>query len=161
MSILHLHLILNHFPIVGAVLASMLLAIALVRRSDELVKVSLSLFALIGLVSVVVFLTGEPAEEAVEHLAGFSHGVVERHEESALVATIVMAFLATVSGVVLFALRKRPVPRMFTVSILAAALGATATMGWTAYLGGQVRHTEIRPGVVTQVDDHDHEVDRR
>lgn len=145
MSILHLHLLLNHFPIVGAVLASLLLGVALVRRSDELAKVSFALLALLGVTSIVVFLTGEPAEEAIEDLAGFSHAIVERHEQAALLATIAMSFLGAVSVVLLLALLKRAVPRTYTVAVLVAAISTTAVMGWTGYLGGQVRHSEVRP----------------
>lgn len=145
MSILHLHLLLNHFPIVGAVLASLLLGVALVRRSDELAKVSFALLALLGVTSIVVFLTGEPAEEAIEEIAGFSHSIVERHEQVALLATIAMAFLGAVSVVLLLALLKRAVPRTYTIAVLVGAIVATGAMGWTGYLGGQVRHTEVRP----------------
>ena len=58
MSFLHLHLLLNHVPVIGAVLGVLLLAAAVMRRSDELGKAALVLFALLAATSVVVFLTG-------------------------------------------------------------------------------------------------------
>ena len=36
MNIAHLHLMLNHFPVVGSVIVALLLVLALYRRSDEL-----------------------------------------------------------------------------------------------------------------------------
>ena len=80
MSSIHLHLLLNHVPVIGAVLGLALLGVAFLRRSDELGKFALGAFAFLGAVSVVVFLTGETAEELVEKLPGFSEALTERHE---------------------------------------------------------------------------------
>lgn len=71
-----------------------LLGVAFLRRSNELGKFTLGTFAVLGAVSVIVFLTGEPAEKLVEKLPGFSEALTERHEEAALTATIVMASVA-------------------------------------------------------------------
>lgn len=42
MSIVHIHLLLNHVPVVGAVLGAVLLAYAVVRRSSEVARSPLS-----------------------------------------------------------------------------------------------------------------------
>lgn len=142
----HLHLLLNHLPIFGAVFGVLLLAVGLVRRSSELTRVSLGFLALLGVASVVVFLTGEPAEEAIEHMPDFSKGLVERHEDAALVATIVTGTLGALALASLIVYRRRALPRWLTTLGLVAALGSTAAMGYAANLGGQIRHTEIRAG---------------
>lgn len=41
MSFTHLHLMLNHFPVIGAALGIALLGFAVLQKSDELGKVSL------------------------------------------------------------------------------------------------------------------------
>jgi uncharacterized membrane protein len=148
MSVVHLHLMLNHLPVIGAVIGILLLVVALWRKSSELGKVSLGLFALLGVASIGVFLTGEPAEELVETLPGFSEAITEAHEEIALVATIAMAGFGTLALAALAAFRRRALPRWVTASSLALALGVGGLMGYTAYLGGQVRHTELRAGAV-------------
>lgn len=148
MNIIHLHLLLNHVPVIGAVLGLALLGVAYLRRSDELGKFALGAFAALGAVSVVVFLTGEPAEEIVEKLPGFSKALTERHEEAALVATIVMGVVGFVSLIWLVVFRSRALARWVVPTALVLALGATATMGYAANLGGQIRHTEIRAGGV-------------
>jgi hypothetical protein len=148
MNIIHLHLLLNHVPVIGAVLGLALLGVAYLRRSDELGKFALGAFAALGAVSVVVFLTGEPAEEIVEKLPGFSKALTERHEEAALVATIVMGVVGFVSLTWLVVFRSRALARWVVPTALVLALGATATMGYAANLGGQIRHTEIRAGGV-------------
>jgi hypothetical protein len=122
----------------------LLLAVAVARRSDELGRVALWLFALLAGTSVLVFLTGEPAEELVEKLPGFSEALTERHEEAAFVATVVTGLVGLFSLLVLAAFRKRPLARWATPVALVLALGASGAMGYAANLGGQIRHTEIR-----------------
>lgn len=148
MNVVHLHLLLNHFPIIGAVLGVLILAVAVLRRSDDIGKLALWLFALIGATSIVVFLTGEPAEDLVERLPGFSKAITEQHEEVALVATIAMGALGAFALILLVAFRKRPLASWTGPITLVLALGATGLMGYAANLGGQVRHTEIRAGGV-------------
>ena len=114
MSSIHLHLLLNHVPVIGTVLGVLLLAVAVARRSDELGRIALWLFALLAGTSVLVFLTGEPAEELVEKLPGFSEALTERHEEAALVATVVVGLVGLFSLAVLAIFRKRPLARWAT-----------------------------------------------
>ena len=152
MSSIHLHLLLNHVPVIGTVLGVLLLAVAVARRSDEIGRVALWLFALLAGTSVLVFLTGEPAEELVEKLPGFSEALTERHEEAALVATVVMGLVGLFSLVVLAVFRKRPLARWATPIALIMALGATGAMGYAANLGGQIRHTEIRAASTATLD---------
>ena len=148
MTPVHLHLLLNHLPVVGTILAMLILAYALLRRSAELTRVSLGLFVLLAVAGAVVYLTGEPAEEAVESLAGVSEAGIESHEEAALLATLLLGALGAVALVGLVAFRKRAagIPRGFAALALLLSLGPAAAMGYTANLGGQIRHTEIRSG---------------
>ena len=146
MSFTHIHLLLNHFPVIGTALGIALLAIALVRKSSELAKVSLGLFAALAAISVVVYFTGEPAEGAIEKLPGFSESITERHEEFALIATIVIALFGALALSALAVFRKKLLPRWVTLSGLALALASGGVMGYTAMTGGQVRHTEVRGG---------------
>ncbi|HET9012130.1 MAG TPA: DUF2231 domain-containing protein, partial [Gemmatimonadaceae bacterium] len=147
MNIAHLHLALNHFPVVGSIIVALLFALALRRRSDELGRAALLLAALVGAVSIAVYFTGEPAEELIERLPGVSEAVTEQHEEAALVATLVVGALGALSAVVLGMHRgHRALSRRTTGAALALALVACGAMGYTAFLGGQVRHTEIRSG---------------
>ena len=148
MSFTHLHLLFNHFPVIGALIGIALLVVALVNKSSELGKVSLGLFIALGIISLIVYFTGEPAEEAIEKLPGFSEAITERHEEFALVATIVLASFGALALTALIWFRNRSLPRWVTFMSLGLSLIAGGLMGYTAMLGGQVRHTEIRAGFV-------------
>ena len=144
MSFTHIHLLLNHFPVIGTALGIALLAVALIRKSSELSKVSLGLFAALAAISVVVYFTGEPAEAAIEKLPGFSETITERHEEFALIATTVLASFGALALSALAVFRKKLLPRWVTLASLTLALASGGVMGYTAMTGGQVRHTEVR-----------------
>jgi uncharacterized membrane protein len=144
MSFTHLHLLLNHFPVIGALIAIGLLAFAFVNRNTAVAKAALGLFAILGGIAVMVFFTGEPAEEAIEKLPGFSEAITEKHEEAALAATIALASLGAFSIGILTWFRRREVPRWLTLGVLMLSLVSGTLMGYTAFLGGQVRHTELR-----------------
>ena len=145
MDTVHLHLQLNHVPVVGTFFGIVLLLVALGRRSRELVLASLRAFVSSAAAAVPVDLTGEPAEERVEHIAGVSEDVIERHEEAAAVGFGAVVTLGVVSLVGLaLAARTKPVARGLVVVPLLLAVVTGGLLAWTANLGGQIRHTEIR-----------------
>ncbi|HET6797819.1 MAG TPA: DUF2231 domain-containing protein [Gemmatimonadales bacterium] len=143
----HLHLALNHVPVIGILLVVLLLGAGVVRRNSELERTSYWLLAGLALIAVVVYFTGEPAEELVEGLPGYSEAMIEHHEEVALIATvgIVVLGLAAVVGLIR-ARRQREAPSgSYSKILLLLSLVVGGVMMWTANLGGQIRHTEIRP----------------
>ena len=153
MSWAHIHLALSHVPVIGLLIVLLLLAVARVRRSTELTRVSYALLVLLAASAVVVYLTGEPAEELVETLPGVSEAIVEEHEEVALIATIGMVILGLVALVGLIRFRApRIAPAWYGRGVLLLALLMGGVMVWTANLGGQIRHSEIRAngGAATQ-----------
>jgi len=82
----HLHLVLNHVPVLGTAFGRALVGWALLRRSEELKKISLGVFIIVALLAIPAYLTGEPAEELVENLPGVSKASIEQHEETAQAA---------------------------------------------------------------------------
>ena len=150
MSGAHLHLILNHIPVLGAVFGLLLLAYGVVRRNDGVVRASFWTLAIVGMAGLAAYLTGEPAEEIVEELPGISEAILERHEEAALLATIGggIVGLAALAGLLLH--RTRSVGNAFSAVMLVLTLGLFGAMAWTANLGGQIHHAEIRGGQTAQ-----------
>ena len=143
----HLHLLVNHVPVLGILFGLLLLVAALWRRSTELTRTSLVIFVLTAVAAVLVYLTGEPAEDAIEGVAGVTRGLIGRHEDAALAATIGLGILGAFSLGGLAGFRRLAVlPRWFTSSSLVLALVTAGMIGWAANLGGQIRHTEIRAG---------------
>lgn len=145
MDSLHLHLLLNHFPVIGTIMGIGLLLIGFLRKSDELKKVSLCAFVVIALLTIPVYLTGEPSEERVEKSVGISKTIIEQHEDAAMPALIAMevtGFLA-LFGLFLF-YRSSNLARLNLPVVLTLSLITFGLMARTANLGGQIRHLEIR-----------------
>ncbi len=140
----HLHLLLNHFPVIGTILCLLLLLAAILRKSHELKRISLAALVLIALLAIPAYLTGEPAEDIVENIPGVSKALIEPHEEAALAAIISMS----VTGIfALFGLIWVRGKKSFPSWIMTAALLLTAVsvglMAQTANLGGKIHHPEI------------------
>jgi uncharacterized membrane protein len=146
MSLVHLHLLLNHIPVVGILFAVVAFASALAFRETVSTRFALVFTLALAIVTGAAYLTGEPAEEAVENIAGVSESAIEAHEEAAKLATIAMSILGTLSLTALLAFRRGRMPRWVGVAGVAGSLIVSGLLGWTANIGGQIRHSEIRSG---------------
>jgi hypothetical protein len=145
----HIHLMLNHLPVIGAPLLLLLLTIGLLRRSGELVGVSLVLAVGLAIVTAAVYLTGEPAEEKVEHASWFRESLAETHEEQAE-ASLVTVLATGVAATAALVFRRRPRAGTRLAALTwAGLLLSTAMLGWTAWSGGKIRHEEVRSGVTS------------
>ncbi len=141
----HIHLLLNHVPVLGVIFGFLLLAYAFIKKDRGLQQVSLSVFVITALLSVAVYLTGEPAEETVEHLPGVSEMSIERHEEAALIAMVGAAALGAIAlGGILASRWSKAIAKTLVAVALLGSLIVSGMMAWTANLGGQIRHSEIR-----------------
>ncbi len=147
MNATHLHLLLNHLPVLGTAFGLGLLLFGLWRTSNELKKTALGVFVLVALAAVPVYLTGEPAEEGVESLPGVSKSMMDSHEEAAGVAFVAVLVLGVASLGALVGFRPgKSLPAWCGNSVLVAALIVGGLMAYVANLGGQIRHSEIRSG---------------
>lgn len=145
MTAAHWHLVLNHIPLLGIIFGTILLIYGVWRNQEDVQKASLGMLAVAGLFTLAVYLTGEPAEELVEGLAGVSHDAIEAHEEFgiyALIGGLATSILST--GALLFASLRRHIVRWTVYLVLAVALLTTGLLGYTASLGGQIHHQELR-----------------
>jgi uncharacterized membrane protein len=144
MSILHLHLLLNHIPVVGALFALLLFGVALRLRETVSTRFALAFTAALAVAAVAVYFTGGAAEETVEKLAGVTERSIDRHEEAAELTTIAMSILGGLSLIALFVFRTKKPPRWVALAGLVGTVVVSGLMAWTANLGGQIRHTEIQ-----------------
>ena len=152
MNAAHLHLIVNHLPIVGYVIGTLLIACTLAKRGDRgmfLASVLVLMFA--GGGALAAYFTGEPAEEIAEELKDVPEVLIERHEDAAKVATLLAAIVTGLTiAVGLIALRREgPITTVPMVLLLVAALVVCTAMTWVGNAGGKIRHSEIRGPVST------------
>jgi len=156
MNIVHLHLLLNHLPVVGSLVALLLFAATFYRNA---VSARFALWFAVGLgaVALAVYLTGEPAADTIERVVRIADRDIERHEEAAELATIIAGSLGALALVGLLVFRRRQIPRWVGAAGLAGMLFLSAAMAWTANLGGQIRHSEIRSTALPTTTDSEHE----
>lgn len=146
MNVAHLHLAINHLPVVGIPLALLVLLFGIARKNAGAQLLGLVLLSGLGLVAVGVYFTGEPAESVVEHMPGVTEAVIEKHEDAASVS-LALAVLAGVSAAAaLWLVRAGRAYRIAIWSTVGAAVLAVLSLAYTANLGGSIRHTEIRSG---------------
>jgi len=143
----HLHLILNHIPVLGTMLfAPLVLLWGLVRRSREVTQVGFLLAVLLAITAVPIYLTGEPAEEQIKHQPWFNEQVVESHEERAEAGLIAVLLTGLVAAVALWLGRRgQAYGRTAGGLVLVGLMISAALFALAALDGGQIRHDEIRP----------------
>ncbi len=140
-----LHLLTNHIAVIGVPLGAFLLAWGLLRGSRALRTAGLVVLVLVSVGGVVAYFSGEPAEHVVEAY-GVSGRTIHPHEEFAEKTFVVTDVLAVLALVALVMLRKRPDNRLWPTLTLGLALVTAGMLAWTAHLGGEIRHPEIRLG---------------
>ena len=158
----HLHLLLNHFPIIGTLIGIGVLAYGLFINNLSVKKVGLGIFVAMAILALPAYFSGEEAEEAVEHLPGITDAVIHEHEELAEKAILMMALLGALSLFSLYAFwKKKAISKTATIITLLFALITFGVFAKVGNLGGKIRHTELsadtpnQDGVRGHVDDDD------
>ena len=145
LSAAQVHLAVNHFPIAGMFFTFLFLIIGMGIKSKNLIFTSM-LFAIISGVAIIPMnLSGEGAEEIVEHKSGVTEELIHNHEEAAEKALIVFELTACVA-IAWFIARVKKVIWMKKLEILTVCLAAISCflIANTAHTGGQIRHEEVR-----------------
>ena len=161
MNAAHYHLLINHVPILATFFSIAILLWGLAAKSKSIKKVALVGFIVAGVFSVVAFQTGESAEDIVEDLPTVSHDVIEAHEESASTAQW-LAIVLGVGGIVGLFMTSKSTKGLnkFLWLLLAYSLVAAVSLGYTAYEGGQIRHTELRENTSIAAPDSESTIER-
>jgi uncharacterized membrane protein len=145
MSSAHLHLVLNHFPILGTFFGLLLLLYGLVRKSDEIKKASFGSFTITALITIPAYGSGLGATTIVEGLPDVSKTIIEQHQQAALITLVAIEILGAVALFSLWSSRRSPNTRKWLVFIVLMLAVLVNGLGmWTGSLGGQIRHTEVR-----------------
>jgi uncharacterized membrane protein len=147
MNLVHLHLLLNHFPTIGMIVGLGVFIAALVTRSDELKRTSLMIFFFIALLSIPTFATGTASELALAGKPDVSKIAIEAHENAAFEALGFMELTGALSWLGLWQYRRLSrVPQATLISVLLLGLVTFGMMTKAANIGGEIRHPEIRVG---------------
>ncbi len=146
MNAAHLHLVINHFPVIGSAITIFVLLIGIIKKSDDVKKVSVLILVLTALVTIPVYLTGDKAQAKVEgNYEDVDEDYIKAHEEFALYSFIAMDIAGAIALVAMFLYKKPKVlPNSFAYFFLAVLIVVNGMMAYTANLGGKIHHPEIR-----------------
>ena len=149
MNFPHLHLLLNHFPIIGTLIGLCLFLVSLVGKNSDLRRASLIIFAALALVALPVFFSGTGAQGAIKKTPGISEALIERHQGAAMLALLFMEITGGVSLVGLWKSQGGGRQSGWNWSLSAVLLFSLVTTGLMARVGntgGDIRHPEIGSG---------------
>ena len=158
MDAVHIHLFLNHFPIIGMMIGTGMLITGHISHNGSVKTTAYIIIILMALSAIPVFFSGEGAEEVMEHRPDIPEYLIERHEDVAKAAMwlILPAGIAALAGL-LIRLLKRSDFRVVEQLIAIVALVACTMMVYVGYTGGQIHHSEIRkPKETTNVRQQEH-----
>lgn len=153
MNLAHTHLLLNHLPILGTLIALALFLVGLIGNREDLKQISLALFALMALLSIPTYISGSGARDTIQDNPDISMTLIETHQGAALIAFIFMQLTGLASLVGLWRYsrtNKNPwgagPGRVTLLMVLALAIATSGLMAIAGNTGGNIRHPEIVPG---------------
>ena len=141
----HLHLELNHFPVIGTVIGFGLLLLAITKKSEELQRASFAVLFAIALVTFPVYMTGHAAHQVLMDRPGIPEDLINRHQAAALLGLIFMEVTGVVAWVGLWRTWRHLRSAGWTVGATVMLTTMTiVVMVVASNLGGQIRREELR-----------------
>jgi hypothetical protein len=140
----HWHLILNHFPSVGAVIAFGLLVASYSLGSEILRRTSLVIFVILGLLVIPTFVSGAASAWRIGGRDDISLDLIGHHQDAAIFAFMLMLITAWLAWLALWQYRRFKKPhRWIEPAVLVVAVLALAALVRTGNRGGDINHPEL------------------
>ena len=142
MNAAQIHLLSNHLPLTIPFIGLIVLLISFFVKSDIVRRTGYFILLLGGLFTIPTFLSGEGAEEIVEHL-GKSHDLIHEHEESAETFAYINYLLALLAAGALWMnwkkieVEKYLFPVVIGISVLVCIFALS-----TGESGGEISHSK-------------------
>jgi uncharacterized membrane protein len=141
----HLHMVVNHFPIIGIIFGLGILIIGFFLNNNIIKNVAYGLFIVGAIFAAVSMSTGERAEEIVEDFPNIGKNIIHEHEEIAEKLALVLYVLGVVSLVGLYLnFKKHSKATLISIIAITIAIVGVFFAQQTGTTGGEIRHTEIR-----------------
>lgn len=141
----HLHMVVNHFPIIGTIFGFVILIIGLALKNKTLQNTSYGLFVVAAIFAAISMGTGEGAEELVEDMPNIGKQIIHEHEELAEKLAILLYVLGGLSLVGIYLnFKNNSKAKLLSFLILGIATAGLFLVQKVGTSGGEIRHTEIR-----------------
>jgi uncharacterized membrane protein len=143
----HVHIILNHFPTAGLVMALVFFVTGLMRNSDALKRAGLAIFSACAILAVPTYVTGAASMWALTQplFEGINFGAINAHRDMALLTLFGVGLTGGAAWIELW--RYRHLGRFSQRSlyiVLGLAIVTLLIMAETGHRGGLINHPEIR-----------------
>jgi hypothetical protein len=144
-NIAHVHLLLNHFPIIGTLVGLALFLMSFIGKNGDLRRASLIVFAGVALLSIPTFVSGVGAQVTIHGNPDAAAALIKRHEGAAILS---LWFVLANGALALIGLAQsyrssRPAHWNIT-AVLVFSLLTVGLMARTGSTGGDIRHPEVR-----------------
>lgn len=144
----HLHMVVNHFPIIGTILGLGILITGIILKNNSVKNTAYFLFIVAAVFAAFSMGTGEGAEELVEDMPSVGKQIIHEHEEMAEKLAIVLYVLGVVSlGGLFMNFKNHSKATLVSYAAVVVAVVGVFFAQQTGTTGGEIRHTEIRTNV--------------
>ena len=127
----------------------------LISKSEPVKRTAFLIFIMGAFASIAAMTTGEGAEEIVENISGVSESYIKTHEETAETFALLSYILGGISLIGLWAsFKQKSISNTITIATVVFAFVVLFFGKQTGTTGGEIRHTEIRNGNVTSVNEN-------
>ncbi|MFZ4105837.1 hypothetical protein [Flavobacterium sp.] len=157
----HLHMLVNHFPIIGVILGLGILFTGVLIKNNSVKNTAYGLFIVTAVFAAFSIGTGDGAEAMVEDMPTVGKNIIHIHEEIAEKLAISLYLLGIISIIgIYFTIKKHSKAKLISfVAIVIAIIGVFLAQK-TGTSGGEIRHTEIRDTNTLNVISQDEKIDR-
>ena len=150
----HVHMILNHFPTVGFVVALGFFIMGLMQKNDGMKRSALVLFTIGGVLGAPTYATGAAAMWALTDpmpILGVTKASIDAHRDMAALSLFGLAATGVSAWIALWRYRYLAVftDRMMYI-VLTLGVITLGLMAETGHRGGMINHPEIRTEALPQ-----------
>ncbi len=141
----HIHLLINHFPIILAVMGAAAVVLALINHSRGVWLYGLASLFFMGLSAGPTAFTGDRADDAQHDPWYIVRGAIDKHDDAAMWAMYVMIVTGVIAAYAWWRAVRRDrdaqqSPVWLRVLVLVGALMSLATVTRASLLGGEIVH---------------------
>lgn len=140
----HIHIMINHFPVILAVMGALVALLGVVRSRRGIWMYACASLTLAAVTVIPTYFTGEPAEHFLNRPWYIARASIHTHEDAALIASILVGLAGLVSLVAWRRLVRYPrelsLPAGLRGAVVITAILAAVAIGYASLLGGYIIH---------------------
>ena len=145
MNLAHVHIVINHVPSLGSVLGLLLLAAGMYKKSEPIKHFAYFVLVMITMAVLPTYISGAEAQAIVEKNPSYSPGMIQLHQNAAMITLIIMTAAGMFAWFGLWEFRRQArSSSLTTICTLISTMCAVVSVLITAYIGGSISHSEIR-----------------